>query len=101
MKEEHMIIRMKDFGVVLESRELAKRLVESFVDILEKRPDDNIRLDFSGIRVVSGFFADELIGGIVQLLGFEKFEKSVSLTNMSDLNRIWLEKAVEKHGKNK
>jgi hypothetical protein len=92
-----MDFRMKDFGAVLESRDLARRLCEAVKDEHSKRPDEKVKLDFAGVRVVSNFFADELVGGLVSAMGADGFEAAVTLANLSDMNRIWVQKAVERH----
>ena len=92
-----MDFRMKDFGAVLESRDLARSLCLSILDEHKKRADEHVRLDFGGVRVVSSFFADAFIGGLVETLGTEGFGETVTLLNLSDMNQIWVEKAMEKH----
>jgi len=91
-----MDFRMKDFGAVLESRDLAKSLCQSILDEHWKRPDEHKRIDFGGVRVVSSFFADEFIGGLVVGLGTEGFKESLTLLNVSEMNRIWIERALER-----
>jgi hypothetical protein len=92
-----MDFKMKDFGAVLESRELAKSLVQSIMDEYKKKPEDHMRLDFGGVRVVSNFFADGFIGGLLEGMGLEGFEKFVTLLNLSAMNKIWVDKAIERH----
>lgn len=92
-----MDFKMKDFGAVLESRELAKSLAQSILDEHWKHLDDHKRIDFGGIRVVSSFFADSFVDALVNGMGTEVFKESLTLFNLSDMNRIWIDRAIEKH----
>lgn len=92
-----MDFRMRDFGTVLESRDLATSLCNSFAEEHRKKPDEKVRLDFSGVRVVSKFFAEEFIGGLVDALGAEAFDGTVTFNNLSEMNRIWIDKAITTH----
>ena len=92
-----MDFKMRDFGTVLESRDLAKSLCGSFADEHRKNPDEKVRLDFSGVRVVSRFFAEEFIGGLVDALGAEAFDSTVTFNNLSEMNRLWIDKAITIH----
>lgn len=48
-----------------------------------------IKIDFSDIEIVSSSFADELMRQLIQLLGFTRFVKTISLIKMSrDTERI-------------
>ncbi|MFA6034334.1 MAG: DUF4325 domain-containing protein [Myxococcota bacterium] len=93
-----MDFKMRTYGSVLESRDLATRLSFALLDDLKKNPDDHIRIDFGGVRVVSNFFADEFIGTMVREMGVEKFKASVTMFNLAEINRVWIAKAVDKHG---
>jgi hypothetical protein len=92
-----MDYRMKEFGAVLESRDLAKSLCQSIVDEHWRRPSEHKRLDFAGVRVVSSFFADEFIGGLVNGMGTETFKAGFTLLNLSSINKIWIDRALDKH----
>lgn len=92
-----MDFKMKDFGAVLESRELAKSLAQSILDEHWKHIDDHKRIDFGGVRVVSSFFADSFIDALVNGMGTEGFKESITLFNLSDMNRIWIDRAIERH----
>ena len=92
-----MIFKLKEFGTVLESKDLAKRLAEGVLDSLEKNPEEALKLDFSGIRVVSSFFADEFIGVLVVKLGGKDFNSRVSSMGLSAMNHVWIDKAIKKH----
>jgi hypothetical protein len=92
-----MDFRMRDFGTVLESRELARNLCTSFADEHKKNPEETVRLDFSGVRVVSKFFAEEFIGGLVDAVGAEVFDGMITFNNLSEMNRIWIERAITVH----
>lgn len=92
-----MDFKMKEFGAVLESRDLAKSLAQSILDEHWKHIDDHKRIDFGGIRVVSSFFADSFVDTLVNGMGTEAFKESLTLFNLSDMNRIWIDRAIEKH----
>lgn len=92
-----MDFKMKDFGAVLESRMLAESLAQSILDEHWKHIGDHTRIDFGGVRVVSSFFADSFVGTLANGMGTEGFKKSLTLFNLSDMNRIWIDRAIEKH----
>ncbi|MBI5528532.1 MAG: STAS-like domain-containing protein [Deltaproteobacteria bacterium] len=92
-----MDFKMKDFGAILESRDLAKSLCQSIIDEHWKKPTEHMRLDFGGVRVVSNFFAEAFIGGLIEGMGTEPFKQTFTLLNLSDMNRIWVDRAIEKH----
>ena len=55
-----------------------------------------IRIDFSGVGVVSSSFADECIGRLVNEMGFIEFQRIISISNANENTEAIINKAVMK-----
>lgn len=79
------IVKLIKYGDVLGSRELGKQVCK------EANIDNNdVVLDFEGVRVVCNSFADELIGKLFQEEGMGKFCNHVKIVNTSDQIKVIL-----------
>lgn len=93
-----MIIKLNEFGTSLGSRVLGKE-VSSMIDFEE---EDEIILDFDGVKMVTSSFADEVVGKNCARLGLHNFFDKVQIVNTSEQIKFILKKAimdrlVEKH----
>jgi hypothetical protein len=62
-----MILEMKKFGNILNSRPSAGEAVLRVKQIINGNADEEIILDYNGVEVLTPSFADELINGIKKL----------------------------------
>ena len=85
-----MIVDLKEFGTSLGSRVLGKE-VSNMIDF-EK--EDEVILDFEGVKMVTSSFADEVIGKNCARLGLHNFFKKVQIINTSEQIKLILKKAI-------
>ena len=85
-----MIVKLKEFGTSLGSRVLGKE-VSNMIDF-EK--EDEIILDFDGIKLVTSSLADEVVGKNCTKLGLHNFFKKVQIVNSSEQIKLILKKAI-------
>lgn len=93
-----IVVKLKDFGTSLGSRVLGKE-VSSLINF-EK--EDEIILDFQGVKMITSSFADEVVGKNCARLGLHNFFDKVQIVNSSEQIKLILKKAiidrlVEKH----
>lgn len=93
-----MIVDLKEFGTSLGSRVLGKEVS----NMIGFEKEDEIILDFEGVKMVTSSFADEVIGKNCAKLGLHNFFKKVQIINTSEQIKLILKKAiidrlVEKH----
>lgn len=93
-----MIVKLKEFGESLGSRVLGKEVS----NMIGFEKEDEIILDFEGVKMVTSSFADEVIGKNCAKLGLHNFFKKVQIINTSEQIKLILKKAiidrlVEKH----
>lgn len=62
-----MILEMKKFGIILNSRPAANEAVLRVKQIINGSTDKEITLDYNGVEVLTPSFADEIINGIQKL----------------------------------
>ncbi len=84
-----MIVNLKEFGTSLGSRVLGKE-VSNMIDFEE----DEIVLDFQGVKMITSSFADEVIGKNCARLGLHNFFKNVQIVNASEQIKLILKKAI-------
>lgn len=85
-----MIVKLKEFGTSLGSRVLGKE-VSNLIDF-EK--EEEIVLDFQGVKMITSSFADEVIGKNCARLGLHNFFKNVQIVNDSEQIKLILKKAI-------
>lgn len=85
-----MIVQLNEFGTSLGSRVLGKE-VSSMIDF-EK--EDEVILDFQGVKLVTSSFADEVVGKNCARLGLHNFFKNVQIVNDSEQIKLILKKAI-------
>lgn len=68
-----------------------RTLVLNFI-IAEKK---NVKVDFSGVRLLSSSFADEFIGKIIAKYGFPFFIQRISLLNIDETNAAIIDRSVK------
>lgn len=85
-----MIVKLKEFGTSLGSRVLGKE-VSNLIDF-EK--EEEIVLDFQGVKMITSSFADEVIGKNCARLGLHNFFKNVQIVNASEQIKLILKKAI-------
>lgn len=85
-----MIVKLKDFGTSLGARILGKE-VSNLIDF-EK--EEEIVLDFQGVKMITSSFADEVIGKNCARLGLHNFFKNVQIVNDSEQIKLILKKAI-------
>lgn len=86
----YMIVKLKDFGTSLGARILGKE-VSNLIDF-EK--EEEIVLDFQGVKMITSSFADEVIGKNCARLGLHNFFKNVQIVNDSEQIKLILKKAI-------
>ena len=69
-----MILEMKKFGNILNSRPSAREAVLRVKQIINGSMDEEITLDYNGVEVLTPSFADELIIGIKKLYPDKKLK---------------------------
>lgn len=93
-----MIVDLKEFGTSLGTRVLGKEVG----NLINFEKEDEIILDFDGVKIVTSSFADEVIGKNCAKLGLHNFFSRVQIINTSEQIKLILKKAimdrlVEKH----
>lgn len=71
-----MIIELKKFGIILTSREAGREALSAFLPTLNSNENEEIKIDFQGVSVLTPSWADEFIRPIL-----EKYGKKVSFIN--------------------
>lgn len=85
-----MIVDLKEFGTSLGSRVLGKEVS----NMIGFEKEDEIILDFEGVKMVTSSFADEVIGKNCAKLGLHNFFKKVQIINTSEQIKLILKKAI-------
>lgn len=85
-----MIVKLKEFGESLGSRVLGKEVS----NMIGFEKEDEIILDFEGVKMVTISFADEVIGKNCAKLGLHNFFKKVQIINTSEQIKLILKKAI-------
>ena len=85
-----MIVKLKEFGTSLGSRVLGKEVS----NIINFEKEDEIILDFNGVKMVTSSFADEVVGKNCAGLGLHNFFKNVQIVNASEQIKLILKKAI-------
>lgn len=85
-----MIVRLKEFGTSLGSRVLGKAVS----NMINFEKEDEIILDFDGIKLITSSFADEVVGKNCIKLGLHNFFKKVQIVNSSEQIKLILRKAI-------
>ena len=85
-----MIVKLKEFGESLGSRVLGKEVS----NMIGFEKEDEIILDFEGVKMVTSSFADEVIGKNCARLGLHNFFKNVQIVNASEQIKLILKKAI-------
>lgn len=62
-----MILEMKKFGIVLNSRQAGREAILSVKQIVNGMSDNELIFDFAGVEVLTPSFADELSLGIKEI----------------------------------
>jgi hypothetical protein len=87
------------FNLVEESSSLGSRVAGTRVrtkllNLAEVSPNRQIIVDFSGVRIISSSFADEVFGKIFVELGPVAFSARLSLRNVDTTVRMLIDKAI-------
>lgn len=85
-----MIVKLKEFGTSLGSRVLGKEVS----NMINFEKEDEIILDFQGVKMITSSFADEVIGKNCARLGLHNFFKNVQIVNDSEQIKLILKKAI-------
>ena len=85
-----MIVKLKEFGTSLGSRVLGKEVS----NMINFEKEDEIILDFNGVKIVTSSFADEVVGKNCARLGLHNFFKNVQIVNASEQIKLILKKAI-------
>lgn len=85
-----MIVKLKEFGESLGSRVLGKEVS----NMIGFEKEDEIILDFEGVKMVTSSFADEVVGKNCAKLGIHNFFKKVQIGNSSEQIKLILKKAI-------
>lgn len=85
-----MIVKLKEFGTSLGSRVLGKKVS----NMINFEKEDEIILDFNGVKIVTSSFADEVVGKNCARLGLHNFFKNVQIVNASEQIKLILKKAI-------
>lgn len=85
-----MIVKLKEFGTSLGSRVLGKEVS----NMINFEKEDEIILDFNGVKMVTSSFADEVVGKNCARLGLHNFFKNVQIVNASEQIKLILKKAI-------
>lgn len=72
-----MIVKLKEFGTSLGSRVLGKEVS----NMINFEKEDEIILDFNGVKMVTSSFADEVVGKNCAKLGLHNFFDKVQIVN--------------------
>jgi len=75
-----MIIQLKKFGIILNSRPMGKEAYLAFKPtLLQKDTDEKIIVDFEGVEVLSPSWADEFLTRLI-----EEYSNKVEFKNTSN-----------------
>ena len=85
-----MIVKLKEFGTSLGSRVLGKE-VSNMIDFEQ---ENEIILDFQGVKMITSSFADEVVGKNCAKSGIHNFFKKVQIVNSSEQIKLILKKAI-------
>ena len=85
-----MIVQLREFGASLGSRVLGKEVS----NMIEFEKEEEIVLDFQGVKMITSSFADEVIGKNCARLGLHNFFKKVQIINTSEQIKLILKKAI-------
>lgn len=86
----NMNVKLKEFGTSLGSRVLGKEVS----DMIDFEKEEEIILDFNGIKMITSSFADEVVGKNCAKLGLHNFFKKVQIVNSSEQIKLILKKAI-------
>ncbi|MBO1329522.1 DUF4325 domain-containing protein [Acetobacter suratthaniensis] len=87
-------IHIKDEVSSVGSRTAGEPLRIKIANLLRLQPDSRIVLDFSGTRIISSSFADEVIAKNVVHFGFSEFMDRVRITEVENVTRSIIDKSV-------
>lgn len=85
-----MIVKLKEFGTSLGSRVLGKE-VSNMIDFEQ---ENEIILDFQGVKMVTSSFADEVVGKNCAKSDLHNFFSKVQIVNSSEQIKLILKKAI-------
>ena len=85
-----MIVKLKEFGTSLGSRVLGKEVS----NMINFEKEDEIILDFNGVKMVTSSFADEVIGKNCAKLGLHNIFNKVQIVNVTDQIKLIIKKAI-------
>jgi hypothetical protein len=85
-----MIVNLKEFGTSLGSRVLGKEVS----NMINFEKEDEIILDFNGVKMVTSSFADEVVGKNCAKFGLHNFFNKVQIVNTSEQIKLILKKAI-------
>lgn len=85
-----MIVKLKEFGTSLGSRVLGKEVS----NMINFEKEEEIVLDFNGVKMVTSSFADEVVGKNCARLGLHNFFDKVQIVNTSEQIKLILKKAI-------
>lgn len=86
-----LVIKFNEAGSILGTRMLGKNFKNKIISNLDK---DVIKLDFSGVEMISNSFADEFIGKMIFELGIDKVKKNTTFINVNKNVMLVLRKAI-------
>ncbi|MBF0613130.1 MAG: sensor histidine kinase [Magnetococcales bacterium] len=92
---EHMILHMNEHLKYLGSREAGAALRNKIFSLLScVPPDKKLRIDFSGVSVISSSVADEVFGMLFQEFGPMTFMSRLELTGIDSTVRGLIDRAI-------
>ena len=96
MVKDFKIIKFSDFGEVLATRRLARKIREEI--ILSSISDFQIVIfDFSQVNLIAHSFADECFGNILLSLDFDQFKKRTTFTNYNNKIKIQILNSINQN----
>ena len=87
------VIEIAKEGSGTGTRQSAAKIRNMVVNTI-KSTHKKVTLDFSGVNIISSSFSDELIGKLVVELGFMFFGQTITLKNITDVNRAIVNRSV-------
>jgi anti-sigma regulatory factor (Ser/Thr protein kinase) len=88
-----VVVKIADYATKVATRDGAIGLrVRLFNYLGEGAP--HVSLDFTGVGIISSSFADETIGMLAQHYGLAEFRRLFSFQNVSDVNKVLLDRAI-------
>lgn len=87
-----MVIRFKEFGISLGTRELGKKIRSQAVSFFAN--DGKVVFDFSGVELVSNSFADECFGKLIVEHGLEVTKSKTTFFNANETVSLVIKKAI-------